>query len=70
MGLTNYGMLAALAMAALLGVTFLAGRKRGVGYGSFIRFAVLALPLAFLCSRLLFCLCLLLLCHREHRSCV
>lgn len=57
MGLTNYGMLAALAMAALLGVTSLAGRKRGVGYSSFIRFAVLALTLAFLCSRLLFCLC-------------
>lgn len=54
MGFTLYGVLAALAMAALLAVTGLAGRKRGVGYGSVVRFAVLAVPLAFLCSRLVY----------------
>lgn len=54
MGFTLYGVLAALAMAALLAVTGLAGRKRSVGYGSVVRFAVLAVPLAFLCSRLVY----------------
>lgn len=57
MGCTPYGILAALALLALLAATYLAGRRKGVDYGSFIRFAVLAAPLAFLCSRVVYCLC-------------
>lgn len=53
---TLYGALAALSMLALLAVAFLALRKKGVSYDAFIRFAVLALPLAFLGSRIAFCL--------------
>ena len=53
---TLYGALAALAMAALLAVTFLVLRKMGVGYDAFLRFAVLAIPFAFLGSRIAFCL--------------
>ena len=53
---TLYGALAALSMAALLTVTFLVLRKKSVGYDSFIRFAVLAIPFAFLGSRIAFCL--------------
>lgn len=56
MGFTLYGLLAALAMASLLGVSFLAGYRRGVTYGSIIRFAVLALPLSFVLSRVVYCL--------------
>jgi phosphatidylglycerol:prolipoprotein diacylglycerol transferase len=56
MGFTLYGILAALAMAAMLGVTALAGRKRGLTYSRFIRFAVLAIPLSFLLSRAVYCL--------------
>lgn len=56
MGFTLYGILAALAMAALLGITWLEGRGRGVHYGSFIRFGVIAIVLAFLCSRAVYCL--------------
>lgn len=54
---TQYGLLAGLAIAAMLPVTFLAGFRRGAGYGSVIRFAVLALPLSFLLSRAIYCLC-------------
>ncbi len=53
---TLYGALAAVAMAALLGTTWLAGRRHGVSYGSFIRFCACAIPLAFLCSRAVYCL--------------
>ncbi|MBQ2954498.1 MAG: prolipoprotein diacylglyceryl transferase [Clostridia bacterium] len=56
MGFTLYGALAALALAAMLAVTFLAGRKNGVDYGCVIRFAVLAVPLALIFSRLTYCL--------------
>lgn len=56
MGFTLYGILAALAMTALLAATYLAGRKSGLDYGSLIRFAVLAIPLALIGSRLVYCL--------------
>ena len=56
MGFTLYGILAALAMAAMLAATYLAGRKSGLDYGSLIRFAVLAIPLALIGSRLVYCL--------------
>lgn len=56
MGFTLYGVLAALAMAAMLAVTGLASRRRSVGYTAFIAFAAAAIPLAFLCSRLVYCL--------------
>ena len=54
--LTLYGALAALSMAALLAVSFLVLRKKGAGYEAFIRFSVLAIPFAFLGSRIAFCL--------------
>ena len=53
---TLYGVLAALSMAALLGIACLTLRKKGIFYDAFIRFAVLAIPFAFLCSRIAFCL--------------
>ena len=53
---TLYGALAALSMAALLAVSFLVLRKKGAGYDAFIRFSVLAIPFAFLGSRIAFCL--------------
>lgn len=53
---TLYGVLAALSMAALLAVTYLMLRRQGAGYDAFIRFAAVCIPLAFLCSRLAFCL--------------
>ena len=56
MGFTLYGILAALALAVLLGTTYLAGRRNGLDYGSFIRFTVLAVPLALIGSRLIYCL--------------
>lgn len=56
MGFTHYGILAALAFAVLLGAAYLAGRKNGLDYGSFVRFSVLAVPLALVCSRLVYCL--------------
>ena len=54
--LTLYGTLAALSLAALLSVSCLVLRKKGVGYDAFIRLAVLAVPFAFLGSRVAFCL--------------
>ena len=54
--LTLYGALAALSLAALLAVSSLVLRKKGAGYEPFIRFAVLAIPFAFLGSRIAFCL--------------
>lgn len=54
--LTLYGALAALSLAALLGATYVVLYKKGADYGSFLRFAVLAIPLAFLGSRIVFCL--------------
>lgn len=56
MGFTLYGAFAALALALTLSATYGAGRKQGLDYGSFIRFAVLAVPLALLGSRLMYCL--------------
>ena len=53
---TLYGALAALSMLALLAVAFFALKKNGAGYDAFIRLAVLAVPLAFLGSRIAFCL--------------
>ncbi len=53
---TLYGALAALSLAVLLAVSFLTLRKKGAGYEAFIRLAVLAIPLAFLGSRITFCL--------------
>ncbi len=53
---TLYGALAALALAALLAVSWVVLRKKGADDGSFLRFAVLAIPLAFLGSRIAFCL--------------
>ena len=53
---TLYGALAALSLAALLAVAFLALKKKGVGYDAFIRFAVVCVPFAFLGSRIAFCL--------------
>ncbi len=53
---TLYGALAGLSMAALLAVAFLMLRRQGAGYDAFIRFAVVCIPLAFLCSRAAFCL--------------
>ena len=53
---TLYGALAALSLAALLVIACLVLRKKGVGYDAFIRFAVLAIPFAFLGSRITFCL--------------
>ena len=54
--LTLYGALAALSLTALLAVSFLVLRKKGVGYDAFIRFSALAIPFAFLGSRIAFCL--------------
>ena len=53
---TLYGALAALSLAALLAIACLTLRKKGVSYGAFIRFSVLAIPFAFLGSRIAFCL--------------
>ena len=53
---TLYGALAALSLAELLAVSCLMLHRKGVGYGAFIRFAVLAIPFAFLGSRIAFCL--------------
>ena len=51
---TLYGLLAALSMAALLAVSGLVLHKKGAGYDAFIRFAVLAIPFAFIGSRVAF----------------
>ena len=56
MGFTLYGAFAALALALTLSATYGAGRKQGQDYGCFIRFAVVAVPLALLVSRLVYCL--------------
>lgn len=53
---TLYGVLTALSMAALLAVACIMLRRQGVDYGAFVRFAVLCIPMAFLCSRIAFCL--------------
>lgn len=54
MGFTLYGILAALALAALLAVTGLAGRKNGLSLADVLHFAVLAVPLALIGSRLVY----------------
>lgn len=56
MEFTRYGALAALALAVTLIVTGLAGRRRGLCYTAFISFAVLAIQMALLCSRAIYCL--------------
>ena len=53
---TLYGALASLSLAALLAISFLTLKKKGAGYDAFIRFSVLAIPFAFLGSRIAFCL--------------
>ena len=53
---TLYGALAALSMAALLTVSGIVLRIKGAGYSVFTRLAVLAIPFAFLGSRVAFCL--------------
>lgn len=53
---TLYGALAALSLAALLAVTCAVLLRKGAGYSTFIRFAVLCIPFAFIGSRLAFCL--------------
>ena len=53
---TLYGALAALSLAAMLAVSCAALLRKGAGYGTFIRFAVVCIPLAFIGSRLAFCL--------------
>ena len=56
MGFTLYGAFAALALALTLSATYGTGRRQGLDYGSFIRFALLASQLALICSRLIYCL--------------
>ena len=51
---TLYGLLAALSLAALLAIAFFALKQKGHGYDVFIRFAVLAIPFAFIGSRIAF----------------
>lgn len=53
---TLYGALAALSLAAMLAVTCAELLRKGAGYGTFIRFAVLCIPFAFVGSRAAFCL--------------
>lgn len=53
---TLYGALAALSMLTLLAVAFIVLKQKGADYGAFIRLAVLALPFAFVGSRVAFCL--------------
>lgn len=53
MELTTYGLSCALALAAVLCAAYLYGRKR-TDYGVFIRMAAMAVPLTWLCSRLVF----------------
>ena len=51
---TNYGLLCALALLVTLLAAGLWHRLRGINYGTWIRFCVLAIPLAWLCSRAVF----------------
>ena len=53
---TNYGLLCALALLLTLLVAGLWYRLRGLHYGTWIRFCVLAIPLCWLCSRAVFAL--------------
>ena len=53
---TLYGALAATSLAALLAVTCAVLLRKGAGYSTFIRFAVLCIPFAFIGSRVAFCL--------------
>ena len=53
---TVYGLLCALALLLTLLATGLWYRLRGLAYGTWIRFCVLAIPLAWLCSRAVFAL--------------
>lgn len=52
--LTTYGMMAALALALTLAASAAAGLRDGLDYSKFIRFAVPAIPAAWLCSRLVY----------------
>ena len=56
MGFTLYGALAALAMAAMLVIAGLVARKKGVTYGRFLTFALLAVPMTLIFSRLVYVL--------------
>lgn len=53
---TSYGLLCALALLATLLAAGLWCRLCGVGYGTWIRLCVLAVPLSWLCSRSAYCL--------------
>ena len=53
---TLYGTLAALSLAALLATAGIVLKQKAAGYDAFIRFAVVCVPLAFLGSRIVFCL--------------
>lgn len=53
---TYYGVCCALALLATLLVAGIWYRLRGLAYGTWIRLCLLAVPLAWLCSRLAFCL--------------
>lgn len=53
---TTFGAGMALALLVFLAAMYLACRKQGLGYGATIRYAVLALPLCFVLSRLVFLL--------------
>lgn len=54
--LTSYGLLTALALLGVLVSTGCWGKRFGFGYGATIRFAVLAVPLCLVVSRLVFVL--------------
>lgn len=53
---TRYGLLCALALLAVLIIAGLWYRRHRIGYDTWIRLVVLAVPLAWLCSRAAYCL--------------
>lgn len=53
---TRFGLLCALGLLETLLLAGLWGRRRGIGYGAWIRLCALGIPLAWACSRLAFCL--------------
>ena len=53
---TLYGALASLSLAAMLAVAYAVLKYKSAGYDAFIRLAVLAVPFAFIGSRVAFCL--------------
>lgn len=53
---TRFGALCAAGMLVTLLVAGLWYRRRGIGYGVWIRLCVLSIPMAWLCARLAYCL--------------